>query len=440
MTRTAWLLACCTMSLSACGPKTVSLLVDPVSAVLYKVGPGPNDTTRLAEGSAVLPLTSEAPERIMAWAPGYVPVVREVGRADAGSKEPVLLRLKDRVVQVTVSPPDVQATLDGRDQLDPKRSNAVVIPEGAQRSLEVKATGFKTVTRTYTNRPGQSLPPESDNIVLNQRMVLVRAMPGGSQIDINGVRYGQDFAEVAIAENTCAMVKVSRPGFLPVEKQYCARDGIQPPPLQDQVTLVDRMFEVRPDPETAEMWVAGQRVGVGGQRIVVREGQCVRVEARAPAYITWSKDYCLRDVGMPLPVESEIAKLNGDGSWAMSTESDQANVNFTITVNAKRTEDEAWKVLGQIVTNSFDVLELSDKETGYMRTGWNITAVEKCCLIRTRIIVRQADSSPLRYTVKLVSENSYTAKSVKDDEEFQPWSRILLRYKDIISEIQERLK
>ena len=53
---------------------------------------------------------------------------------------------------------------------------------------------------------------------------------------------------------------------------------------------------------------------------------------------------------------------------------------------------------------------------------------------------KQATTSPLRYTVKLVSEHSYIAKSAKDDEAFQAWSRILLRYKDVINEIQERLK
>lgn len=430
----------CTLSVTACGPKIVSLTAEPVSAVLYKVGRTTADTTRIAVGSGVLTLPETGVQRVMAYAPGYVSVVRDVTEVDADAKKPVAFQLKDRLVKLSVSPADAQVTLDNTERLNPKVTNFVTIREGAQRTLEVKATGYKTVTRTYANRAGQSVPPEADDIVLNQRVVLVRVMPGGSQIDINGAKYGQDFAEVAIAENSCATVKASHPGFLAIEKQYCVREGIQPPPLQDQITLADHAFEVRPDPETAEMFVAGRRVGVGAQRVVVREGQCVQVEARAAAYITWAKEYCLRDNGTPLPIEGEVAKLNGDGSWSMSTESDQANVNFSVTVNEKRKEDEAWKILSQIVTNSFDVLELSDKETGYMRTGWNVTSVQECCIIRTRVIVKQADSSPLRYSVKLVSEHSYVAKSAKDDEAFQPWSRILLRYKDVINEIQERLK
>ena len=436
----ALLVSALSVTATACGPKQVSLAAEPTSAVLYKVGATPTDTTRLGVGSAVLTLPDNGFQRVWAVAPGFVTVVRDVTAVDVAAKKPILIQLKDRMVKLTVSPADVSVTLDNNQSLNPKVTNYIGVKEGTQRILEVKAQGFKTVTRTYANREGQPTPPEADDIVLNQRVVLVRVTPGGSQIDINGVKYGEDFAEVVIPPNGCTTVKASRAGYMPVEKQYCVRDGIQPPPLQDRLTLSDRAFEVRPEPETAEMWVAGRRVGVGAQRIVVREGQCVVVEARAPAYISWTKEYCLRDNGSPLPLDADVAKLNGDGSWSMSTESDQANVNFAVAVNDKRTESDAWKILGQIVTNYFDVLELSDKETGYIRTGWNVTSVQECCIIRTRIIVKQATTSPLRYTVKLVSEHSYIAKSAKDDEAFQAWSRILLRYKDVINEIQERLK
>jgi hypothetical protein len=427
------------LGLTACGPKIVNLTAEPANAVLYKVGARASDTTRIAVGTALMPLLTPT-QRVMAWAPGYLPVTRDVTAVDAASKKPVLLQLKDRVVKVVISPATAQATLDGTERLDPRATNTVLVREGTQRTVEVKSNGFKTVTRTYVNRSGQTLPPEADDIVLNQRAVLVRVSPGGTQIDINGVKYGQDFAEVAVAENSCTTVKASRPGYLSKEQQYCVREGLQALPLQDQLTLVDRAFEVRPEPETAEMWVAGRRVGVGPQQVVVQKDECVEVRAEAPAYIPWRKEYCLLNNGTPLPVEGELAKLNADGSWAMSTASDQANVNFNVSVNPKRTEDEAWKILSQIVTNLFDVLELSDKETGYMRTGWNVTRVENCCTIRTRVIVKQADSSPLRYTVKLVSENSYVAKNAQEDELFKPWPRLLVRYKDIINEMQERLK
>jgi len=109
-------------------------------------------------------------------------------------------------------------------------------------------------------------------------------------------------------------------------------------------------------------------------------------------------------------------------------------------METSRSEADAWKILSQITMNYFDNIELADKETGYIRTSWNVKTFLGNT-IRTRIIVKQADVSPLKYTIKLVSEQSRAAKtSVKDDELFLPWDRILNTYKDVISEFQSRLK
>jgi hypothetical protein len=120
------------------------------------------------------------------------------------------------------------------------------------------------------------------------------------------------------------------------------------------------------------------------------------------------------------------------------TQSDQANLNFTIETS--KPEQDAWKILSQITMNYFDNIELADRETGYIRTAWNVNNF-KDNTIRTRIIVKQADIAPLKYTIKLVSEFSGKARtSVKEDQLFFPWDRILNTYKDVISEFQSRLR
>lgn len=48
---------------------------------------------------------------------------------------------------------------------------------------------------------------------------------------------------------------------------------------------------------------------------------------------------------------------------------------------------------------------------------------------RTRFIVKRANTDPLRYTVKIASEkNTAPIKSLKDDESFEMWGRILNDY------------
>lgn len=90
--------------------------------------------------------------------------------------------------------------------------------------------------------------------------------------------------------------------------------------------------------------------------------------------------------------------------------------------------------------SEFDVLEVTDKETGYIRTAWEVQSFNGESTIRTRVIVKMADSNPLKYMIKIASERADKVVSVKDDQEFEEWNRILKRYQYIIEEAQARLK
>ena len=141
---------------------------------------------------------------------------------------------------------------------------------------------------------------------------------------------------------------------------------------------------------------------------------------------------------MQPPPIAEHLTLKADEAFVSSTQSDQANINFTIETT--KPEADAWKIVSQITMNYFDNIELADRETGYLRTSWNVKNYPNNT-IRTRIIVKQADIAPLKYTIKLVSEFSGAGQtSVKNDEDFKQWDRILNTYKDIISEYQSRLR
>lgn len=194
------------MLTAACGPKYVSLSVEPSTAFLYKMNAA-GDTTRLTTSTIDLP--DGGVQRIVAWAPGYKPVVRDVTAVDAAAQKPVVIKLKDRLVQVRITPPDADVTLDGQ-RISARTTQLVEVKEGQVRQLEAKKVGYKAISRTYANREGQPTTPEVDDVSLVQRVVGVSAMPGGTQIDINGAKYGEDFAEVAIPANGCTTVKADR--------------------------------------------------------------------------------------------------------------------------------------------------------------------------------------------------------------------------------------
>jgi len=209
--------------------------------------------------------------------------------------------------------------------------------------------------------------------------------------------------------------------------------------LTDKIELRDRMVALAAEPATADIFVAGRKVATGQFNVAIRAGTCTEVRIEAPAFSTQRREYCNQDNSQPIPFE-EMVKLGRDEAWDLSMASDQANVNFTIEVGSQRSADDAWKTISQIVTNSFDVLEVTDKETGYLRTGWNVRRFSDK-VIRTRVIVKLADANPLKYTIKLASEKSDDGRAtVKDDELFREWDRVLLQYKDLINEVQSRLR
>ncbi len=175
----------------------------------------------------------------------------------------------------------------------------------------------------------------------------------------------------------------------------------------------------------------------GEYKLRIPYKQCIEVIVEKAGYVISKKNYCNEDGIEPPPV-SEHLTLPVDEAFSSSIQSDQSNLNFTIETS--KPEEDAWKILSQITMTYFDNIELADKETGYMRTAWNLKNFLNNT-IRTRIIVKQADITPLKYTIKLVSEYSGRAKtSVKEDESYYPWDRILNTYKDVISEFQSRLK
>jgi len=103
-------------------------------------------------------------------------------------------------------------------------------------------------------------------------------------------------------------------------------------------------------------------------------------------------------------------------------------------------KDDAWKLINQIVLTYIDVIEMTDKETGYLRTAWSLKTFLQNT-VRTRIIVKEASTDPLIFKVKLISESSgLPMVSVKSDELFKEWDRVLRSYSNVIGEFQARVK
>src|SRR5690606_13723927 len=103
---------------------------------------------------------------------------------------------------------------------------------------------------------------------------------------------------------------------------------------------------------------------------------------------------------------------------------DIANVDIEMICNTMDKE-QAWKLMNQIVLSYIDVIEMTDKETGYLRTAWSLKTFMQNT-IRTRIIIKETATEPLGLQRKLVSEScEVPMTSVKRDEHYTGWDRVL---------------
>lgn len=188
----------------------------------------------------------------------------------------------------------------------------------------------------------------------------------------------------------------------------------------------------------AEIYINGKMVGKGSTEVTVPSDACVTVVVQKIGYLTEKIEFCNKK-GMTKPPKSYYIEMKRDDAYDASIQTDIANVDIELNVRGT-SKDEAWKLINQIVLNYIDVIEMTDKETGYLRTAWSLKSFKQNT-IRTRIIVKEASDDPLVFKVKLISEQSgQPMTSVKSDELYKEWDRVLRSYSDVIGEFQARIK
>jgi hypothetical protein len=177
-------------------------------------------------------------------------------------------------------------------------------------------------------------------------------------------------------------------------------------------------------------------MGSGQLDVVVLSNSCINIKIEKTGFLTERITFCYKPSYAP-PPKTYYVEMKKDDAYDATEATDMANIDIEIKTN--KTEVEAWKLISQIITSYFDVIEVTDRETGYLRTSW-VVQTFKQNTVRTRIIVKLGSSDPLSYKVKLISEQSQQPQSsVKSDELFKEWDRILRKYKEVVNEIQTRL-
>lgn len=421
------------------GAQTLTIVTDPPTATIYRLKVQDNSLVSIGVGNAKINLDKKDPNTIVVRQEGFRDVTRSFPK-DADYKDKhFTIFLNKRVVQLSTLPYDASILVNG--EVKGTRTLEVEVLEGQTTTIDVTKRGFATSRRVYRWEKGGDMPPTQDRIELVDRKVSVTASPAGVELVSNDTKIGDGDGDFVIKRGTCGTLMARKAGWIPVSREWCNKDGLPEPPIADRLVLAGRVVMLTA-PQGARIAVNNKQAGVGSFPVQVPEGSCVKVKVEQMGFLTYDREYCAQPNAPEPPMEDNVT-LKQDGSYAASVASDQANVNVTIEVGKTFDEEKAWRLLSSIVLTYFDVLENSDSQTGYLRTAWQIKSWgdNNEVVIRTRIIVKRSNDTPLRYSVKIVSERNKTAGvSVKEDENFTPWDRLLNTYKDVISEAQSRLK
>ena len=423
---------------------TLSIVADPSTATIYRLKVQDNSLVTIGVGNAKIKLEKGDPNTIIVRQDGYREVRRSFPRDADYKDKSFTIALTTRVVQLTTLPYDASILVNGERKGQQKLE--VEVTEGQTTTIEVTKPRFATTKRIYRWEKGGDMPPTVDRIELVDRTVSVTSSPEGVELLNNDIKIGDGDGDFVIKRGTCAKLIGRKAGWIQKTQDWCNKEGQPEPPPTYRMELAGRVVNVTA-PDGAGIFVNNKQVGVGAFAVQVPEKQCVQVRVSQRGLLSARREYCAKEGELEPPRDDNVP-LRQDASFAASVSSDQANVNVTIEVGSRFKEDQAWRLLTSIVLNYFDVLENSDAATGYLRTAsqnksWGENNANDS-MVRTRIILKRASDSPLRYTVKIVSEKNKDGLpegwSSKDDENFFPWDRLLNTYKDVISEMQARLK
>lgn len=275
--------------------------------------------------------------------------------------------------------------------------------------------------------------------------VNITTSPATAKIYVDGRLRGTGSYTVGVGKKDCVTVEVKEEGYMNEVRTYCNKRGYDDPPKVDYIqlkqdeALLPASISITSSPQTAKIFVNGVEMGSGSYQLSVPFNECLTVEVRSEGFIQESRTYCKRK-GQGQPPKSDYFKLQQDESYTSSIESDIANKELTLNVKEDRTKEEAWKIIVATILGKFDVLEMNDEKSGYLRTAW-VGKPFAANTVRMRVIVKQATEAPLTYKIKFISEASGAPRTAYSaDEQFDPIGRILKTYDGFLDEIITKLK
>lgn len=389
---------------------------------------------------------------ILIFQEGYKPEVREYTydkdiqkNLDKGDIQTLGISLNTRLFYVDALPFGSTISIDNEIQSRPYPCK-VEIPVNSGKTIEVKKEGYLTISGVFYNQDQKPSPPTGIyTVTLTDRVIQLNTSPAiGAYISVDGMEAGEGSTQVVVPEGKCVLVKIKKEGYTEKERQYCNKNGSPVPLLRETITLEDRELIIRV-PNGASILINGKEVGTKEYILKLMKDTKAEVTITKPGFVDYKTTVYNKSNEAPPPhvlnIQENSPELPEDESFTASSESDLANKDFTLDIPETLKEEDAWKVIALIIQSYFDELEQIDRETGYIRTAWVYKKFPNRT-IRTRVILKLKSRNPLKYALKISSEENHDSLKLnsKDDDDYKEWNRVLNRYKEMIIEAQSRIR
>lgn len=267
-----------------------------------------------------------------------------------------------------------------------------------------------------------------------QKKIKISADPQ-ADIYVDGNQVSGPSVCLKIPKKGCVNVQVKQKGYETAIRNYCKSDKNIRKAEFIELRKAQRKIKISTH-SNARIFINNKYITTGNTTLTLNKNNQAHIKIKRPGYITAVRNYHYNGM-MQLPKQDYI-ELEKDKAFHSSFSTDFANREFGLY--PKKGELETWRILSQVISSYFDVLEVMDLNTGYMRTAW-VSKNFNSGTVRTRVILKMGNYEPLSYKIKLVSEFSdIPGVSVKEDEHFREWDRVLRVYEPLVSELQSRLK
>lgn len=183
-------------------------------------------------------------------------------------------------------------------------------------------------------------------------------------------------------------------------------------------------------PDKAKILMGGAEVGQGSYSLNMGRQDYVMLRLTCPGYVDRVVRVYRNDKRNAITFT-----LEEDESFSASeASSDLANKYMTVNVREGLDGDIVWKRLVLTISELFPNLEVNDKESGWIRSSWEVERFAYVT-VRTRIEIKEVMGFERpRYRVRLQSEIA-SNECGTHDECFKAWDRVLKTYHQAINDL-----